>query len=510
MAEKSSFFDSIGDDRLYNSADFAEFFNSLLTNGVFPNPSTNLQIISNDDMTATVKVGKAWIKGYVYINDSDLILPIEVADGVLNRIDRIVVQFNTVGRAINAVVKKGTFASSPVAPALVRDADFYELGIADIYIVNGATNIVQGDITDLRMNTTYCGWVDSLIQADTTAIFDQYQAWFTTQSDNYDVQMTANEAQFQSDFDAWFATVQNTLDGDTAGNLLNLINANSAEIGDLSLITETDLVSAIQADRSSLAESTTFDKIIKTQAQFETLIASSTWLDAVSVCFVGDGGTLKFTRSDGLGVKIPQTVKQIQGVNNAIIEVTNFAYNSITSKGGLWYATLPTTVDYSINDLTVNCNSTTEYGYGFYGCTQLTNCMGNAPDSGYGFYGCTQLTNCTGTSTGSGVGHGFFECTQLTNCMGIGTSTGSDSCDGFYGCTQLTNCMGTSSSVSGRGRGIHYCTQLTNCMGIGTGGIDGWGFYDCHYMSNCKAGDTASTTALLGGTNTQVDNITVV
>ena len=257
MSEKSSFFDSIEDDRLYNSADFAEFFNSFITNGVFPNPSTNLQVLSNDDMTVTVKAGKAWINGYVYINDSDLILPIEVADGVLNRIDRIVVQFNTVGRAINAVVKKGTFASSPVAPALVRDADFYELGIADIYIVNGATSIVQGDITDLRMNTTYCGWVNSLIQADTTAIFDQYQAWFTTQSDDYNADMIANEAQFQSDFETWFATIQDALDGDTAGNLLDLINANSAEIGDLSLIAETDLVSAIQADRSSLADSST-------------------------------------------------------------------------------------------------------------------------------------------------------------------------------------------------------------------------------------------------------------
>ena len=256
MSEKSSFFDSIGDDRLYNSADFANYFNSLITNGVFPNPSTNLQVLTNNDMTVTVKAGKAWINGYVYINDSDLILPIEVADGVLNRIDRIVVQFNTVGRAINAVVKKGTFASSPIAPALVRDADFYELGIADIYIVNGATNIVQGDITDLRMNTTYCGWVNSLIQADTTAIFDQYQAWFTTQSDTYDADMLATQTQFETDFNTWFATVQNALDGDTAGNLLNLINANSAEIGDLSLIAETDLVSAIQADRSSLADNT--------------------------------------------------------------------------------------------------------------------------------------------------------------------------------------------------------------------------------------------------------------
>jgi hypothetical protein len=221
--EKSSFFNSVAGDRKYQASDFASFFNSLLTNGVFPNPSTNLQIISNDNMTVTIKAGKAWINGYVYINDSDLILPVTVADGVLKRIDRVVIQYSTINREIKIKVKKGTFASSPVAPILQRDADIYELGIADISIVNGATSITQANITDLRLNTTYCGWVNSLIQADTTAIFNQYQAWFTAQSSAYNTQMAENEVAFQTQFDEWFATVQNQLSGDIAGNLQNQI-----------------------------------------------------------------------------------------------------------------------------------------------------------------------------------------------------------------------------------------------------------------------------------------------
>ena len=247
-------------------------------------------------MTATVKVGKAWINGYVYINDSDLILPIEVADGVLNRIDRVVVRFDTVGRLISTVVKKGTFASSPVAPTLVRDADFYELGIADIYIVNGATSIAQGDITDLRFNTAYCGIVNSLITADTTTLF----------------------AQYESDFETWFATIQDALDGDTAGNLLNLINANSAEIGDLSLIAETDLVSAIQADRSSLAESVT-----KTLADI-TYYVATTGSDTT-----GDGTSgLPFKTIQFAINKLPQIIN-----HNATINVVagTYAENLIIS-----------------------------------------------------------------------------------------------------------------------------------------------------------------------------------
>jgi len=219
MAEKSSFFNSVDGDRKYQASDFANYFNSLITNGSFPNPSNNLQVMSNNDMTVTIEVGKAWINGFIYINDSTLIMPIEVADGVLKRIDRVVVQYSTINREIKIKVKKGTFASSPVAPVLVRDADLYELGIADILVSNGVVSIVGADITDLRMNTTYCGWVNSLIQADTTAIFDQYQAWFTTTSDTYNTEMTASEAQFQTDFDTWFNAMKDQLTTDAAGNL---------------------------------------------------------------------------------------------------------------------------------------------------------------------------------------------------------------------------------------------------------------------------------------------------
>jgi hypothetical protein len=214
MAENSSFFNSVNGDRKYKAEDFANFFNSLITNGVFPNPSTNVQVMANGDMTVTVKPGKAWINGYCYYNDADLILPVDVADGVLNRIDRIVLRMDTAGRAINAAVKKGTFASSPVAPTLQRDADGYELGIADIYIGAGITQISQANITDQRLNSDLCGIVNSLIKADTTTLLNQYT-----------VEFQQKEQGFTQEFQQWFADLQITLSGDVAGNLLNKINA---------------------------------------------------------------------------------------------------------------------------------------------------------------------------------------------------------------------------------------------------------------------------------------------
>ena len=203
MAEKSSFFNSVAGDRKYAAADFANYFNSILTNGVFPSPSTNLQLISNSNMTVTIKAGKAFINGYVYTLDTDLIATLSTANGTLNRIDRIVIQFSSTGRAINAVVKTGTAASTPVAPVLQRDADYYELGIADVLVSKGVTIIPQAKITDLRLNATYCGWVNSLIKVDAATLY----------------------AQLTDSFNTWFTSLQTQLSGDVAGNLQTEITA---------------------------------------------------------------------------------------------------------------------------------------------------------------------------------------------------------------------------------------------------------------------------------------------
>lgn len=168
----SSFFNSVAGDRKYDASKFAEYFASFIGNGVFPEPANGLQVEAQltPDMTVTVKAGKAWINGYIMVNDDDYILTIEPADGVLNRIDRVVARYDVVDREIRIEVKKGTFASSPVAPTLQRDADAYELGIADILVSAGVVSIVTAKITDLRNNKDLCGKVDSLIAGDINSL----------------------------------------------------------------------------------------------------------------------------------------------------------------------------------------------------------------------------------------------------------------------------------------------------------------------------------------------------
>ncbi len=212
MAEKSTFFNSVWGDRKYKVEDIAAHFSKVLTNGVFPS-GTQLQVTEDEGMNANVSAGSAWINGYAYHNDDDFNLEFDVADGVLHRIDRVVVRWSRLNRSINLAVVKGTPASTPTAPVVTRTADNWELGIATVAINAGTTTITQAMITDTRLDSSVCGLVSSLIQPDTSEWFTQFNAAFTST-------IEAN----QSSWDLWFATVQNILDEEVAGNLLNMIN----------------------------------------------------------------------------------------------------------------------------------------------------------------------------------------------------------------------------------------------------------------------------------------------
>lgn len=186
-------------DRVYLAEDFARYFSSFIGNGVFPNPATGLQVIAdNKSMNVIIKPGKAWINGYFYENTDDLTLQVSVADGVLNRIDKVVLRLDFLNREIKTYIKQGNFASIPVVPALTRNADIYELALADIRINKGTIKIDQAAITDLRFNKELCGFVKGTIEEiDTTGLFTK----------------------FEQGYEAWFEYMKGTIEGDAAANL---------------------------------------------------------------------------------------------------------------------------------------------------------------------------------------------------------------------------------------------------------------------------------------------------
>lgn len=225
-------------DRAEEASFFAKYFSQFISNGVFPNPSTNMQVLANEGMNIQVDTGVCYINGYMGWVEKAETFEIEESD-TQARIDRIVARLSFIDRKIELYVKKGTAAGNPTAPELQRDYDIYEIALADIRVNANVIEITQANITDLRLNTELCGIVANQLQhVDTTTLFNQYQDWLNRITGEAETDLVQKQSDFENylnnlktmftaDFNAWFQTVKDTLDGDTAGNLLNLINTKS-------------------------------------------------------------------------------------------------------------------------------------------------------------------------------------------------------------------------------------------------------------------------------------------
>lgn len=110
----------------------------------------------------TISSGLAWIKnadfkGKSVLNDAAVPISIPIADGVLDRVDRIVLQFSKTANATSIVLKSGTPSAAAVAPAIVQTETVYELGLYTVSVPAGSTTILASHVTDTRMDETVCG-----------------------------------------------------------------------------------------------------------------------------------------------------------------------------------------------------------------------------------------------------------------------------------------------------------------------------------------------------------------
>lgn len=218
MSYTYGFFDAVdlgsdNYDRVYSSAEFSHYWALLVGDGVFSQPSTSLNVLAMEPVAMRVKVapGTGWIKGhYLTVPENmDEVIAIPVANPSLPRIDSIIMALNNPDRDMKLYVRSGTAAVSPNPVTLQRDADVWELELAQITVASGAGNITQTAIKDMRTDPDRCGIVTGLIdQFDVSGFFTAAQA----------------------SFNEWFENVQGQLDGDVAGNLQNQINKNAADI----------------------------------------------------------------------------------------------------------------------------------------------------------------------------------------------------------------------------------------------------------------------------------------
>lgn len=192
MAEISSFPNN--QDEYYGAEDVMRWLHGR-TKGVYAGANNAAVSAVQGAMAVSVSPGIGWMTdhngdGICWWFKTALELSIEPSEssGVLNRIDRVVIEWQTGDYSHRPEVKvlTGTNSSSPTPPALTNNNVLRQISLAQIYIQAATIQITNGMITDERQDPTVCGLVTETVTADTSVIQAQFESLFaqiTSQSD---------------------------------------------------------------------------------------------------------------------------------------------------------------------------------------------------------------------------------------------------------------------------------------------------------------------------------------
>jgi hypothetical protein len=159
------------------------------TSGVFGAENNLSTSVVPDSMSVEVSDGVGWLSnangdGIVFWNDSEqsngskLRLTHDVADGVLDRIDRIVVTWETTNYVALPTISilKGTASSSPVPPTLTNNNVQRQISLRQQRIPAGSISLSASLGTDERLNPNVCGIVTESVKIDTSTMQSQFEA----------------------------------------------------------------------------------------------------------------------------------------------------------------------------------------------------------------------------------------------------------------------------------------------------------------------------------------------
>lgn len=203
MTQHSFPWNDVNGDRLYDAEDFMRFFAAFLKTGVVMSFKDGLRVQSaQNGMNIQVGAGSAVIDGGSYMNDEAIAIQVNVASSVQNRVDSVVLRMDKNARDTYLYYK-------PSDTTVVRNDIIFELQLATISVKTNATQITDADITDMRSDSTVCGWSTPFDNINVDGIVDQYKGIF---------------AQADVEFQAWFQNLKNQLDDNQAANLQNQID----------------------------------------------------------------------------------------------------------------------------------------------------------------------------------------------------------------------------------------------------------------------------------------------
>ena len=172
---------------VYSAEDVATYL-CTRTSGVYSKES-NFAVSITGTRQITVAPGLAWInyddfKGVSVCSREENVLTVPEANNTLNRVDRVVLQFDTSENITAIKLKTGTPAVAAQPPDILQNHNQYELGLCTISVPAGSTAVTAADITDTRADEAICGVMrdgvtgipTAQLQTQVKAMLDSLQA----------------------------------------------------------------------------------------------------------------------------------------------------------------------------------------------------------------------------------------------------------------------------------------------------------------------------------------------
>ena len=165
---------------VYSAEDVATYL-CTRTSGVY-SKETNFAVSTTGTRQITVAPGLAWInyddfKGVSVCSREENVLTVPEADNTLNRVDRVVLQFDTSENITAIKLKTGTPAVAAQPPDILQNHNQYELGLCTISVPAGSTAVTAADIYDTRADETVCGVMRDGVQGiPTGTLVQQWKA----------------------------------------------------------------------------------------------------------------------------------------------------------------------------------------------------------------------------------------------------------------------------------------------------------------------------------------------
>lgn len=311
MSFASGFFNSVDHDRLYDATDISRLFDGLIRDGIFASIGDCLVVKQSNQMNVTVGTGRAWFNHTWSYNDALYPVTIPPSEILMDRIDAVVLEINSVEsvRANSIKLIKGTPSSTPAKPALTNTKEVHQYPLAYVTVGKEVTSIRQADIENC-VGTSACPFVTGILEIisieqlipqwkdilnrfveENTANFNtwmngekqdyqawltaakkeitdwqatsksDYQKWYDSIKNGYDQWFATIKAAYdanwstfqqwekasQTEFDKWFENIKNKLEGDLGAKLTLETEKLGKEKVSLIESTKTDLIGTVEA-----------------------------------------------------------------------------------------------------------------------------------------------------------------------------------------------------------------------------------------------------------------------